>query len=179
MSSDWNNRLTYHCFPIFWSSTFFGSSSPTLPAGFLTYRSTLCQTFSHGSPTQWLPSKISGIWHHSLLTVTGSLRTLTWFPIILATTIALRHWKTLSKPSITKNPKMSSSCPKIHLTDGKKVVRGIHWSTYRLLPKHRTGTAPGGTDSLLLVLLAKMRSGTYVDFREGPPTLVNIVEVGD
>ena len=34
-------------------------------------------------------------------------------------------------------------------------------------------------DSLLLVLLAKMRSGTYVDFREGPPTLVNIVGVGD
>ena len=136
MSSDWNNRLTYHCFPIFWSSTFFGSSSPTLPAGFLTYRSTLCQTFSHGSPTQWLPSKISGIWHHSLLTVTGSLRTLTWFPIILATTIVLRHWKTLSKPSITKNQKMSSSCPKIHLADGKKVVRGILWST--LSPSAKT-----------------------------------------
>ena len=34
-------------------------------------------------------------------------------------------------------------------------------------------------DSLLLVLLAKMRSGTYADFREGPPTLVNIVGVGD
>ena len=30
-----------------------------------------------------------------------------------------------------------------------------------------------------LVLLAKMRSGTYIDFREGPLTLVNIVEVGD
>ena len=72
----------------------------------------------------------------SSVTVTGSLRTLTWFPIILATTIVLRHWKTLSKPSITKNQKMSSSCPKIHLADGKKVVRGILWST--LSPSAKT-----------------------------------------
>ena len=35
-----------------------------------------------------------------------------------------------------------------------------------------------GTDSLLLVLLAKMRSSIYAGFREGPLTLVNIVEVG-
>lgn len=35
----------------------------------------------------------------------------------------------------------------------------------------------GGTDSLLLVPLAKMRSSIYEDFREGPPTLVNIVVV--
>ena len=30
-----------------------------------------------------------------------------------------------------------------------------------------------GTDSLLLVPLAKMKSGTYADFHEGPLTLVN------
>ena len=35
------------------------------------------------------------------------------------------------------------------------------------------------TDTLLLVPLAQMRSGTYVDFREGPLTLVNLVAVGD
>lgn len=44
-------------------------------------------------------------------------------------------------------------------------------------------TKPGDshrkTDTLLLVPLAQMRSGTYVDFHEGPPTLVNLVVVGD
>ena len=38
---------------------------------------------------------------------------------------------------------------------------------------------PVGADSLLLVLLAKMRSSVYVDFREGQLTLVNIVGVDD
>ena len=33
------------------------------------------------------------------------------------------------------------------------------------------------TDSLMLVLLAKMRSSIYEDFREGQPILVNIVVV--
>ena len=32
---------------------------------------------------------------------------------------------------------------------------------------------PVGADSLLLVLLAKMRSSVYADFHEGQPTLVN------
>ena len=36
-----------------------------------------------------------------------------------------------------------------------------------------------GADSLLLVLLAKMRSSVYADFHEGQPTLVNIVGVDD
>ena len=36
-----------------------------------------------------------------------------------------------------------------------------------------------GTDSLLLVPLAKMKSGTYADFCEGQPTLTNIVGVSD
>ena len=35
------------------------------------------------------------------------------------------------------------------------------------------------TDTLLLVPLAQMRSGTYVDFRDGQPTIVNLVVVGD
>ena len=43
------------CFSIFWSSAFFGSSSPTFPAGFLTHRSSSCQTFSHDSSMQWHP----------------------------------------------------------------------------------------------------------------------------
>ena len=38
---------------------------------------------------------------------------------------------------------------------------------------------PVGADSLLLVLLAKMRSSVYADFHEGRPTLVNIVGVDD
>ena len=38
---------------------------------------------------------------------------------------------------------------------------------------------PVGADSLLLVLLAKMRSSVYADFHEGQPTLVNIVGVDD
>ena len=33
------------------------------------------------------------------------------------------------------------------------------------------------SDSLMLALLAKMRSSIYVGFREGPPTLVNIAGV--
>ena len=44
-------------------------------------------------------------------------------------------------------------------------------------------TKPGDshrkTDTLLLVPLAQMRSGTYVDFRDGQPTIVNLVVVGD
>ena len=35
------------------------------------------------------------------------------------------------------------------------------------------------TDTLLLVPLAQMRSGTYVDFRDGQLTIVNLVVVGD
>ena len=50
-------------------------------------------------------------------------------------------------------------------------------------PPHTNAQNPGSShrksDTLLLVPLAQMRSGTYVDFREGPLTLVNIVEVGD
>ena len=44
-------------------------------------------------------------------------------------------------------------------------------------------TKPGDshrkTDTLLLVPLAQMRSDTYVDFRDGQPTIVNLVVVGD
>ena len=44
-------------------------------------------------------------------------------------------------------------------------------------------TKPGDshrkTDTLLLVPLAQMRSGTYVDFRDDQPTIVNLVVVGD
>ena len=46
-----------------------------------------------------------------------------------------------------------------------------------ILPTPRNEFRRHGGGSLLLVLLAKMRSGTYADFREGQPTLVNIVEV--
>ena len=48
-----------------------------------------------------------------------------------------------------------------------------------ILPTPRNEFRRHGGGGLLLVLLAKMRSGTYADFREGPPTLVNIVGVGD
>ena len=48
---------------------------------------------------------------------------------------------------------------------------------------HANAQNPGSShrkaDTLLLVPLAQMRSGTYVDFREGPLTLVNLVVVGD
>ena len=49
----------------------------------------------------------------------------------------------------------------------------------RITAVYQLPRSPSGRDSLLLVLLAKMRSGTYADFREGPPTLANIVGVGD
>ena len=50
---------------------------------------------------------------------------------------------------------------------------------YPLRDAQKPGDSHRKTDTLLLVPLAQMRSGTYVDFREGPPTLVNLVVVGD
>ena len=48
---------------------------------------------------------------------------------------------------------------------------------------HANAQKPGDshrkTDTLLLVPLAQMRSGTYVDFRDGRLTIVNLVVVGD
>ena len=50
-------------------------------------------------------------------------------------------------------------------------------------PPHTNAQNPGSShrksDTLLLVPLTQMRSGTYVDFRQGPLTLVNLVVVGD
>ena len=60
---------------------------------------------------------------------------------------------------------------------GKKVISFIEQTSLNESQKREGGECRA--DSLLLVFLAKMRSGTYVDFREGPPALVNIVGVGD
>ncbi len=43
----------------------------------------------------------------------------------------------------------------------------------------KPGDSHRKTDTLLLVPLAQMRSGTYVDFRDGQPTIANLVVVGD
>ena len=50
---------------------------------------------------------------------------------------------------------------------------------YPLRDAQKPGDSHRKTDTLLLVPLAQMRSGTYVDFRDGQPTIVNLVVVGD
>ena len=46
-------------------------------------------------------------------------------------------------------------------------------------PRNRAGTAGSERGTLCGRLGQALRFGTYVDFREGQLTLVNLVEVGD
>ena len=63
----------------------------------------------------------------------------------------------------------------------QKITSYLQYPTtiYPLRDAQKPGDSHRKTDTLLLVPLAQMRSGTYVDFLDGQLTIVNLVVVGD